>query len=83
MKTSNSHSIGGNGYTSISPYFQTGDREVIEAFFRENRRLKRGDFYRDAILSAIAQHGQTVANRESIKGTGISTASPSQERGIT
>ena len=83
MKTSDGHSIGENGYTSISPYLRTGDREVIEAFFRENRRLKRGDFYRDAILSAIAQHGQTVANRESIKGTGISTASLSREGGIT
>ena len=85
MKHFYSHSNGKSGYHSISPYFRDGDREVIAQFFRKHRHIKRCDFYRDAIMGALARYeaGSPTARDDALIAAGRTQIDPSLVKGAT
>ena len=79
-----SHPNGESGYHSISPYFRDGDREAIALFFRKHRHIKRCDFYRDAIMAAIARHeaDSPTARDDALIAAGRTQIDPSLVKGV-
>ena len=77
------HSNGESSYHSISPYFRDGDREVIVQFFRKHRHIKRCDFYRDAIMSALARYNSDspTACEDALIAAGRTQIDPSLVKG--
>lgn len=67
MKTIENRGIGASGYTNLSIFFREGDREAMDAFFSRHRQLKKGDFYRDAILEAMERFDAIAEEREAIR----------------
>lgn len=67
MKTSKIQKSGEIGFKAISIYLHEGDQELIDAFFSRHRQLKKGDFYRDAILEAMDRFDAIAEEREAIR----------------
>jgi hypothetical protein len=49
-------------YRAITPAWLPEDLEELERFFQKNRRLKKGDFYRDAIIREIRRFQKRKAS---------------------
>ncbi|WP_020613247.1 hypothetical protein [Sediminispirochaeta bajacaliforniensis] len=67
-------------YVSVSAILRKGDREAMEAFFKRNHHLKKGDFYRDAIIDAMLRYDRAAGEREAILA-GRTQIDPSMVKG--
>ena len=80
METKNSHKSGQGGFKGFSVYLQPGDQEALDRFFDRHRHLKKGDFYRDAIMDAMLRYDRAAGEREAILA-GRTQIDPSMVRG--
>ena len=69
-----------NGYANFSVYLRGGDREAMDKFFARHRHLKKGDFYRDAIMDAMLRYDRAAGEREAIRA-GRTQIDPSLVKG--
>lgn len=56
-----------SGFAGINIRRKRGDKDVIDRFFVEHQEIKRGDFFRDAIIEKIERENEIERERQRIR----------------
>lgn len=80
MKTRKHRESVNSGFKPVSIFLHPGDEEMLDDFFSRHRNLKKGAFYRDAIMDAMLRYDRAAGEREAIRA-GRTQIDPSLVKG--